>query len=52
MAELTSAAQKSTLTTSALKSLRRLLHRWPPGVTTGGYAPMAELSCEATTSDQ
>ena len=52
IAEFASAVQKSTLTMPASKRRRMLLHRWPPGVSTGGYAPSAELSCDATTNDQ
>src|SRR5262249_34201750 len=52
IAELTSAVQKSMLTTSELKSFEMLCQRFDPGRSTGGYAPIAELSCDATTSDQ
>ena len=52
IAELTSAAQKSMLTTSELKSFEMLCQRFEPGRSTGGYAPIAELSWDATTSDQ
>src|SRR5215210_6330225 len=52
IAEFSSAVQKSTLTIPAVKRRRTLLVKWPPGVSTGGYAPSAELSCDATTNDQ
>src|SRR5581483_2653755 len=52
IAELTSAFQNSTLTIPALKSLSMLWNRLWPGAITGGYAPIAELSWDATTNDQ
>ena len=50
--ELISARQKSTFTSPELKSRPRLWKSSCPGVSTGGYAETAELSCDATTSDQ
>src|SRR5690349_5384641 len=52
IAEFASADQKLTLTSPELKSRVMLCQSSCPGVSTGGYAPTVELSCEATTSDQ
>src|SRR5919204_2662388 len=52
IAELISAVQKSTLTSPELKRRPMLCHSCDPGVSTGGYAATAVLSCDATTSDQ
>src|SRR5436190_1584816 len=52
IAEFMSAVQKSILTTPELKSREMLCQRCEPGVSTGGYAAIVELSWDATTSDQ
>src|SRR5215470_4675559 len=52
IAELISAVQKLMLTSPELKTRLMLWKSWLPGVVTGGYAAIAELSCEATTTDQ
>src|SRR5262245_42003687 len=52
IAELISAVQKSMFTSPELKTRLMLCQSSRPGVITGGYAAVAELSCEATTTDQ
>ena len=39
-------------TSPELKTRPMLWKSWLPGVVTGGYAAIAELSCDATTTDQ
>ena len=52
IAELMSAVQKLMLTSPELKTRPMLWKSWSPGVITGGYSAIAELSCDATTTDQ
>src|SRR5919201_1599445 len=50
--DLINAVHKLTLTSPELNSRLMLCQSSCPGVSTGGYAETAELSCDATTSDQ
>src|SRR5215470_13838029 len=50
IAELISAVQKLMLTSPELKTRLMLRQSSLPGVVTGGYAAVAELSCDATPS--
>src|SRR4051812_15346922 len=52
IAELARAVQNAMLTSPELKTRLMFSTRWWPGVRTGGYSAIAELSREATTNDQ